>query len=307
VGVNPSAPAFRLAAYGVLLAAVLGGGAAVGAALGPEPDEDPPGAHDEAAPPADDGLPPGLSASRDGYHLALETTVIPADTPSELALVIHDPMGEVLTEYEVEHDKELHLVIVSRDLRTYAHVHPERDEHGTWRVMAPPLPAGPYRLYADFVPAGSHGITLGAELGVAGEFTPRPIPAPSPVATVDGYEVTLGGELVAGRSATLTVTVHRDGEPVTDLDPYLGALGHLVAIREGDLAYLHVHPLDDPDGPGGPDVSFRIDVPTSGTYGLFFDFSHGGEVRTASVVTTAAAAAAPADDTAADTEHGHGD
>ena len=63
---------------------------------------------------------------------------------------------------------------------------------------------------------------------------------------------------------------------MTDLQPYLGALGHLVAIRDGDLAYLHVHPLDEADGPGGPQVRFAVEVPTAGTYGLFFDFSHGG-------------------------------
>ena len=89
------------------------------------------------------------------------------------------------------------------------------------------------------------------------------------------------------------MTVTRDGEPVTDLQPYLGALGHLVAIRDGDLAYLHVHPLDEADGPGGPTVRFAVEVPTAGTYGLFLDFSHGGEVRTAAtiaVVTTGSAA-----------------
>ena len=87
------------------------------------------------------------------------------------------------------------------------------------------------------------------------------------------------------------MTVSRDGNPVTDLDPYLGALGHLVAIRDGDLAYLHVHPLDELDGPGGPTVRFAVDVPTAGTYGLYFDFSHGDTVRTAAVTVTAASSA----------------
>ena len=78
---------------------------------------------------------------------------------------------------------------------------------------------------------------------------------------------------------------------VTDLQPYLGALGHLVAIRDGDLAYLHVHPLGATDGPGGPTVRFGVDIPTAGTYGLFFDFSHGDVVRTAAVTTTVATSA----------------
>ena len=89
------------------------------------------------------------------------------------------------------------------------------------------------------------------------------------------------GELVAGTESELTVTVTRDGAAGDRLEPYLGALGHLVAIRDGDLAYLHVHPLDEADGAGGPQVRFAVEVPTAGTYGLFFDFSHGDDVRTA--------------------------
>ena len=94
------------------------------------------------------------------------------------------------------------------------------------------------------------------------------------------------GELVAGTESELTLTVSRDGQPVMDLEPYLGALGHLVAIREGDLAYLHVHPLDETEGAGGP-MRFAVEVPTAGRYALFFDFSHGGVVRTASLLATA--------------------
>ena len=100
----------------------------------------------------------------------------------------------------------------------------------------------------------------------------------------------------------MTVTVRRDGEAVTDLQPYLGALGHLVAIRDGDLAYLHVHPLDEISRPGGPAVRFAVDVLAAGTYGLFFDFSHGGTVHTASFIATATASGTAAP-TTPDHEH----
>ena len=151
--------------------------------------------------------------------------------------------------------------------------------------------AGSYRVYADFVPAGGPATTLAADLAVPGDYRPAPRPAPTRDASVDGYDVHLEGELVAGDESAVTVTVTRDGAPVTDLDPYLGALGHLVAIRDGDLAYLHVHPLDDLDGPGGPRVRFAVDVPTAGTYGLYFDFSHDGAVHSAGFI---AAASTPA-------------
>jgi hypothetical protein len=109
----------------------------------------------------------------------------------------------------------------------------------------------------------------------------------------------------------VTLTVNRDGVPVTDLQPYLAAYGHLVALREGDLAYLHVHPDGSPgDGvtPAGPQIEFVAEVPTAGGYRLFLDFQHGGVVRTAefTVPTFATGAAAPATPPAAHPADGHG-
>ncbi len=102
---------------------------------------------------------------------------------------------------------------------------------------------------------------------------------------MDGYTVDLRGELAAGRESQLTLTVARDGVPVTDLQPYLGAYGHLVVLRAGDLAYLHVHPVDDARGAAapGPDVRFGVSSPSVGTYRLFLDFRHGDAVRTAAL------------------------
>lgn len=79
----------------------------------------------------------------------------------------------------------------------------------------------------------------------------------------------LGGGLGAGSASELTLSVTRNGKPVTDLQPYLGSYGHLVALRSGDLAYLHVHP--DKGGPG-PEVSFTATAPSTGMYRLFLDF-----------------------------------
>jgi hypothetical protein len=295
-------PAARLGAYALVLVGVLGGGAVVGATIGPEPS--PPATHGEHTP-ADSSAPAplaGVAVSQDGYTLDLTETTVAAGEPASLHFTIVGPDGTALNAYDVEHRKELHLIVVSRDLATYAHLHPTRDAAGTWTVTGPALAPGSYRVYADFVPTGHEGMTLATDLAVAGSFTPQPLPAPGPTDVVDGYDVSIEGALVAGADSTITVTVRRDGGPVADLQPYLGALGHLVAIRDGDLAYLHVHPLDPVDGPGGPTVRFAVDVPSAGRYGLFFDFSHGGSVHTASVIAaaTAAGADAPAADHHAD-------
>ena len=125
---------------------------------------------------------------------------------------------------------------------------------------------------------------LGADLLVPGGFTPEPMGADRLSADVDGYDVTLGGSLEAGEETVLTATVTRDGAPVTDLQPYLGAYGHLVSLRDGDVGYLHVHP-DEDTGPG-PEISFHTEFPTAGRYRLFLDFRHGGSVHTATFTVT---------------------
>jgi len=97
--------------------------------------------------------------------------------------------------------------------------------------------------------------------------------------------VTLDGDLVPGTGSPLRLTVTRDGAPVP-VEPYLGAFGHLVALRDGDLAYLHVHPGNA--AAAGPVVGFDADVPSAGTYRMFFDFQVGGVVRTADFTVTTA-------------------
>ena len=114
-------------------------------------------------------------------------------------------------------------------------------------------------MLADFWPSGGEPLVLGADLLVPGDFTPAPLGDDQLTAHVDGYDVTLGGSVTAGEETVLTATVTRDGEPVTDLQPYLGAYGHLVSLRDGDLGYLHVHPHDD-TGPG-PEISFDTSSP----------------------------------------------
>lgn len=243
---------------------------------------------------AHDALPGGLQISQDGYTLALETASMRAGQKGELRFAITDAGGRKVTAYEREHGKELHLIIASRDLSTYRHLHPTRSADGTWTTPVDLPTAGGYRVFADFKPkpdeamagadGAAKGLTLGADLAVSGAYEPAALPEARATAEVDGYTVTLDGELSPGKAGDLTLSVSKDGKPVTDLDPYLGAYGHLVALRSGDLAYLHVHPNGEPgDGKtkAGPEVAFTATAPSAGAYRLFLDFQHDGKVRTA--------------------------
>jgi hypothetical protein len=200
----------------------------------------------------------------------------------------------------------MHLIVVRRDTTGFQHVHPEMAADGTWSVPLTVGTAGSYRAFADFTPTGGAATTLGVDLSAPGAFEPVAHVA-TRTAQVDGYTVQLTGDLVPGQESPVALTVTRDGLPVTDLQPYLGAYGHLVALREGDLAYLHVHPEGVPgDGatPAGPRIEFAAQVPSAGSYRLFLDFQHAGVVRTAEfTVPTGPAGAAPAPAPAPAPEH----
>jgi hypothetical protein len=139
--------------------------------------------------------------------------------------------------------------------------------------------AGTYRVYADFQRDGVKHV-LAADLNVPGSYLPEPLPAPAAATVTDGFAVTLDHEqLRAGKEGDLSFTVSRDGRPVEAIEPYLGARGHLVALRQGDLAYLHVHPHDG-DQPTGV-VPFAADFVSAGSYRLFLQFQVAGTVHTA--------------------------
>ncbi|MFD8483252.1 hypothetical protein [Kitasatospora sp. NPDC059673] len=235
----------------------------------------------------------GLQISEDGYTLSLDRSVVPASGPTELSFRVLAPDGKPLTAYRPAHEKELHLIIASRDLTSFQHLHPVRAADGTWSVPANIAKAGDYRVFADFTPAaGGEALTLGADLHAGGDYQPAALPQTGRTVTVEGYTVTVTGDLTAGRAGKLAFAVSKDGKPVADLDPYLAAYGHLVVLRTGDLGYLHVHPDGEP-GDGvtkpGPEVDFTATAPSAGDYRLFLDFQHEGTVHTA-VFTLAAGA-----------------
>ncbi|GAA2659119.1 hypothetical protein [Streptomyces vastus] len=257
-------------------------------------------------------LPGGLQTSEGGYTLDLKTSHIEAGAATELSFaIVKDSTGRNVTAYQREHEKELHLIVASRDLTVYRHLHPTRAADGTWSIPVELPKAGGYRVFADFKPTGAaEGLTLGSDLAVSGPYKPAELPKAAPTAIVDGYKVTLNGELRPGAGSELKLNVTKDGKSVRNLQPYLGAYGHLVALRSGDLAYLHVHPNGEP-GDGrtkpGPEVSFTATAPSKGAYRLFLDFKHEGKVRTAAFTVHAGGTSAAAEPTTAEpTAEKHG-
>jgi hypothetical protein len=251
----------------------------------------------------------GVAVEQGGYLLQEVTAPHTVGEAGELSLTITGPDGAPVTDFETEHEKALHLIVVRSDGSRYRHVHPVMDAAGRWSIPWQWEAAGTYRVYADIVPAGAgESLTLTRTVEVAGNLEPA-APGVSATDEVDGFDVSVGGDLSAGSASALTVSVTRDGQPVTSLEPYLGAYGHLVALRAGDLAYLHVHPEGAEPIPGqtsGPEVEFATTAPSPGRYYLYFDFQVDGQVHTAQFAldTTDTSGGTATDSSTATAEHG---
>jgi len=312
----------RIAVYVGSLAVAFAAATGIGYAVGPLGDDDSSGGghdgHGEVAtaplapapstpaPAAVEArIPPGLQSTQGGWTLNLLTPTAEAGRAAELRLVIAGADGAPLRSYATQHEKELHLIVVRRDLTGYQHLHPTRAADGVWSVPFTAAQGGSYKVFADFKPAGAEsGFTLASDLAVAGAQTLAVPPGDARTVVVDGYTVSLTGSPRAGTSERLSFAISRDGRPVDDVEPYLGARGHMVALRGGDLAYLHVHP----DGGGGDTVAFGVETPTSGTYRLFFEFKREGVVHLArfEVTATGAPAVPVATEPASEPTGGHG-
>jgi hypothetical protein len=199
--------------------------------------------------------------------------------------MLTDCKGNALHDFEPENGKRLHLIVVRSDLTGYQHLHPTLADDGTWSVRFATPRAGRYRAIADFVIDGRRYV-VGTTLTVPGTSADAPIPEPSLRASADGYDVELQrpAQLVAGAEAQLTFRVTRRGRPVRDLQPYLGAYGHLVALHAPDISYSHVHP-DGTDRSGGA-ITFDTELHRRGSHRLFLQFQTGGRVHTVAFTQT---------------------
>jgi Cu+-exporting ATPase len=200
------------------------------------------------------------------------------------------------------HEADMHLIVVSQDLGYFQHIHPQRTGEGRYEIEHTFPAGGSYLLYSEFELARTGDevhrfkVSVGEGRGKPADLTPD-----LGVQEVDGYTVSIAPrsehrEVIAGEAADFVVSIERSGQPVTDLEPYLGAASHVVVIDEGTREFAHVHsvPGQDPGGGSmgahalperfGPDLAFTHTFTEAGRYKVWAQFSHGGQVRTVSWV-----------------------
>lgn len=200
-----------------------------------------------------------------------------------VTILIQDKWNRPIDNFELLHEKLLHLIVVSKDLSYFDHLHPEYKGGGRFDIRTQFPSGGDYQLIADFTPKGmgetvqSHWVHIGGQANRAEKLQPDS----SLTKIVDGNEVTLSfGHLMAGMGVSMAFEIRNaeTKQPVTDLQPYLGSLGHAVAISADAKEFVHVHPNDTKGS--GPDAVFTISFPKSGIYKIWGQFQRHNEVFT---------------------------
>ncbi|QHW29375.1 hypothetical protein GZH47_00050 [Paenibacillus rhizovicinus] len=204
---------------------------------------------------------------------------------SETTISVHvqDKDGKAIDKFDVNHEKQMHMIIVSKDLSFFNHIHPAYKGNGEFTVSTQFPSGGEYEIISDFAPTGIGAMSKSQWITVEG--TPpaaKPIvPDTSLTKVVDGKEVTLFlDHVMANMELNLNFSIKdaQTKDPISDLQPYLGAVGHVVILNQEGGEYLHVHPTDEKSS--GPDAKFMTSFPHSGVYKIWGQFQQNGKVFT---------------------------
>ena len=242
------------------------------------------------------------------YEVKLVTTpaVVKPGKKFRLSFLIsHPKTGELVKEFNIVHDMPFHLFVVSEDLTFFAHIHPQQHADGSFIIESLVPKAGSYIIYCDIFPVGGTPQVAHLNLITAGfdgdlfSSQAQLVADKTLTKTLEGvrFELTLNpAEPLGGRPATLKfhLTDEKTGEPVKDLQPYLGAWGHTLILSEDASDYIHSHPTETiPENVdrtkiyGGPDVSFDAFFPRPGRYQVWSQFQRQGKLITISFTINA--------------------
>ncbi|MBV7506244.1 hypothetical protein KW850_13345 [Bacillus sp. sid0103] len=201
-----------------------------------------------------------------------------------ISLLIKDKSNKPIQSFDTVHEKKMHLFIVSKDLAYFSHIHPNYKGNGEFNFTTNFPTGGEYKLISEFTPKGggdpsveSHWVRIEGKTAA-----PNPlIPDQKLTKVEDGKKVTLTFDhMMAGMTVHLNFTISdaTSNQPIKNLQPFLGAMGHAVAISGDAEKYLHIHPMTT-DG-SGPKVTFMTIFPEKGLYKVWGQFQHNGKVFT---------------------------
>ena len=212
-----------------------------------------------------------------------------AGEATELQFTIKETKSKAtVKDFDIAHTKIFHLLLVSKDLSWFAHEHPEQQPDGSFTHTQIFPAGGLYFAFADVAPRGAGSQILMGSVKVAGT-TPTAIPlVPSGTTNAaDGIKASLKGtsNIPIGKSLPVTfqLTDTATGDAITNLEPYLGAYGHLMIIHADGQTVVHSHPAEDEVGIAQSKrgiVTFNARFPKAGIYKAWGQFQRAGKVVT---------------------------
>lgn len=180
----------------------------------------------------------------------------------------------------VMHTQPIHLLIVDPSLTDYHHEHPTPTAvPGEYTFSFTPTKSGPYRIWADLVPADS-GVQEYPAVDLPGSGTAESIGDMSgrfdSKAGGLNFRLTFeNGQLPRARQVRIMQieVTDADGKPIRKLEPVMNAFCHLVGFYEDYRTVVHLHPEGGDvlraDLRGGPVMPFKFYPPRAGFLRLF--------------------------------------
>ena len=193
-----------------------------------------------------------------------------AGEPVELQLVVRDRETGAVQAFDIAHEKLMHLVIVRKDLGQFAHEHPEPGAGGTFSLRYTFPTGGEYHLFADVAPRGAGSQVVMAKVKISGPEGPA-------------FDIRKSTPLMDNLPARKTVPLSFAVPP--DIEPYLGAAGHLMLVHEDGESFVHSHPADD--APSGGELHFLARLPKPGLYRGWLQVQRAGKIETTALVVRA--------------------
>ncbi len=206
--------------------------------------------------------------------------------PVPVTLVIEDKQGQAISSFDVFQEKLMHLIVVSDDLQSFQHIHPTYQQNGRFEVMATFPRSGPYTLFSDYKPAQQAEEVSTLKLEVSGPVALAREGDRRLTKTFGETKANLTRSpqnLKVGEAVTLNFNLQdaETGQPLSDLQPYLGERGHLVILRQSPSLsrsdYIHAHPL--PEDQAGQ-VQFQTVFSQAGNYKIWGQFKRNGQIVT---------------------------
>jgi hypothetical protein len=228
--------------------------------------------------------------------IATEPRAPRAGQKTKFRITVQHPLtGDQIKEFAEVHDRLFHFFIVSRDMTQFFHEHPVLEKDGSFTIEHTIPSAGQYMLFSDFMPVGGGPQMIATPL-VTANFD-GDIAASVPTLKPDGMSKTINGvkvnldidpaKVVAGEEADVPIHFvdEKTGEPVKNLQRYLGAWGHAMMLSEDMTEHVHAHPEEMLEGTattegGGPDLVFHALFPKPGHYRIWVQFQRNNVLST---------------------------